>query len=193
MLDTAFGRAILVKSVLFVLIVAVGWVNRQRLLPRLRKAAADGELPGRGGLSLRRTLRVELALGVVVLGATAALATYAPPTAFSGGPFATDFTLGPARAEVTIDPASVGTNDMHLYLFRSTDGSQWDETKELRITAELPEKEIAPIEFDTRKAGPGHYVVPGAAFGVPGEWDVTVSSRVSEFDAYEENFQVEIE
>ena len=193
LIDTAFGRAILVKSGLFFVIVGFGWINRSRLLPTLRGAAAEGGSPGRAGVLLRRALRIELALGAAVIAVTAALASYAPPTSLGGGPFSTDFTLGPARAEVTIDPARVGTNDMHLYLFRSDTGAQYDATKELRITAELPDKGIAPIEFDARKAGPGHYVVPGAAFGVAGEWEVAVSSRVSEFDQYEGSFQVGIE
>jgi copper transport protein len=193
LLDTAFGRAILVKSGLFLLIVVLGWVNRNRLLPALRRSAAEGTPPAKAGVALRRTLRVELALGAAVIAATGALASYAPPTSLGAGPFSTDFEIGPARAEVTIDPAEVGTNDVHMYFFRSDTGAQYDATKELRITAELPDKGIAPIELDPRKAGPGHYVVLGAAFGVAGEWQVTVSSRVSEFDAYEGSFQVEIE
>ena len=138
LIDTAFGRAILVKSSLFFVIVGFGWINRSRMLPRLRGAAAEGDSPGRAGVLLRRTLRVELALGAAVIVATAALASYAPPTSLGGGPFSTDFTLGPARAEVTIDPARVGTNDMHLYLFRSDTGAQYDATKELRISGGAP-------------------------------------------------------
>ena len=192
LLDTAFGRAILVKAGLFVLIVALGFVNRQRHLPRLRAAAEGGADPGATGVALRRTLRVELAVGAAVIAATAALSSYPPSSAVAGGPFSTDVTVGPARAEVTIDPAQVGANDMHLYLFSRKDGSQYDATKELGITASLPEKDIAPIAFEPRKAGPGHYVVPGAAFGVAGEWEVLLSARVNEFDAYEGEFEVEI-
>ncbi len=192
LLDTAFGRAILVKAVLFVVIVALGFVNRQRHLPRLRAAAEAEADPGGTGVALRRTLRAELAIGAAVIAVTAALSSYPPSSAVAGGPFSTDVTLGPARAEVTIDPAQVGANDMHLYLFSREDGSQYEATKELRIRASLPEKDIAPIEFEPRKAGPGHYVVPGAAFGVAGEWEVSLSARVSEFDAYEGEFEVEI-
>jgi copper transport protein len=73
--ETAFGRAVLVKLVLAVVLVAVGWLNRARLLPALR--AADATSPYAGVL-LRRTLRLELALGAVALAVTGALAGYAP-------------------------------------------------------------------------------------------------------------------
>jgi copper transport protein len=133
---------------------------------------------------LRRTLRVEMALGAAVIVATAALASYAPASSVTGGPFSTDFDLGPARAEMTIDPAEVGANEMHLYFFRRDDGSQWNETRELRMAAALPAKEIPPIELDPRKAGPGHYVVSRAQFGVAGDWQVEIVSRVSEFEEH---------
>ena len=58
LLDTAYGRAVLVKLALLLAIVGFGWLNRARLLPRLRSATT----PGAAGVLLRRTLRVELAL-----------------------------------------------------------------------------------------------------------------------------------
>jgi copper transport protein len=192
LLDTAFGRAILVKFTLFVVIVAIGWINRNRLLPPLRRAAEEGGSPARAGLLLRRTVRLELALGAAVIVATAALASYAPPGSAAGGPYSTDFDLGPARAELTVDPAEVGANEMHLYFFRRDDGSQWNATKELTITAALPEKEIPSIEFDPRKAGPGHYVVPRSPFGVAGDWRVEVVSRVSDFEEHRATVEVPI-
>jgi copper transport protein len=78
----------------------------------------------------------------------------------------------------------VGPNEMHGYLFDRAAGRQWDEAKELTITAELPEKGIDAIELEPTKAGPGHYVVSGAALGVAGEWTVEVAARVSDFDEF---------
>jgi copper transport protein len=72
--------------------------------------------------------------------------------------------------ELTVDPARVGPNEMHVYLFDRRDGRQYEATKELTVTAELPEKRIEPIELEATKAGPGHYVVSGAALGLSGKW-----------------------
>ena len=193
LVDSAFGRAVLIKAVLFTGLVAIGWVNRNRLLPGLRAAAGEGAPPGRAGLLLRRTLRAELAIGVAALAVTGALAGYAPSISESSGPFSTTGDIGPARYEVTVDPAQTGPNEMHLYLFDRKDGSQWDETEELHVAAELPGKDIPAVDFDATKAGPGHYVVSGAAFGVAGDWKVEVRSRVSDFDEYSTEFTVPIE
>lgn len=184
LVDTAFGRAVLVKVVLFAGIVALGAFNRRRLLPALTRAAREGEPPGHAGALLRRTLRSELVLGIAMLAVTGALAGYAPSVAEGTGPFAGNADIGPARLELTVDPARVGTNEMHVYLFDRADGSQFDETKELTVTAELPEKGIEPIDLETTRAGPGHYLVSGAAFGVAGQWMVEVASRVSDFDEF---------
>ena len=48
------------------------------------------------------------------------------------------------------------------------------------------------LKPDVRKAGPGHFVMNGALFGVSGEWDVKMSARVSEFDAYYADVKVNI-
>jgi copper transport protein len=192
LVETAFGRAVLVKIVLFASLVALGWINRRRLLPALARAARDGEPPGRAGLLLRRTLRAELALGVAALAATGALAGYAPSVAERQGPFSGTAEIGPARLELTVDPASVGPNEMHVYLFDRRDGSQYDATLELTVTAELLERRIAPIELEATKAGPGHYVVSGATFGVKGDWTVEMASRVSDFDEFRTKVEVPV-
>ena len=189
LLDTAYGRAVLIKFALLLAIVGFGAFNRTRVLPRLR----NSDSPGAAGVLLRRTLRTEAAIALVVLGTTGALAGYPPANTVAAGPYSTDARLGPARLEVTVDPARVGANAMHLYLFNRADGRQYDATKELTVRAELPGKQIHPIALDARKAGPGHYVVTSAAFGVKGDWKVEVVARVSEFDEFRTSFEVPIE
>ena len=46
---TAFGRAVLIKIGLLLVLIALGAYNQRRALPRLRAAAASGESPGRAG------------------------------------------------------------------------------------------------------------------------------------------------
>lgn len=189
LIETAFGRAVAIKAVLFAGLAGLGWYNRSRLLPALR-AARD---PGRAGILLRRTLRAELALGIGVLAATGALASYPPSGAESAGPFSGSAAIGPARLELTVDPARVGANELHLYLFSRSDGAQFDATEELTVRAALPDEGIEPIELDARKAGPGHYVVTGGTFGLSGDWKVEVAARVGEFDLHTTAIDVPID
>jgi copper transport protein len=194
-LHTAFGRAALIKLCLLIgPLAAIGAYNRGRLVPRLRQIAADGGTgPGHAGVVLRRALRAEVALIVVVLGVTSALVSYAPSVAVSsGGPVAVTESLGPADLQLTVDPARVGPNQLHAYLIDKRTGQQYDRVKEFGVEFELPKKGIGPLKADTRKAGPGHYVMPGTVFGVAGEWLVKVSARVSKFDAYYASAKVRI-
>jgi copper transport protein len=188
LLDTAFGRAVLIKIVAALGIVSLGYVNRQRLLPALRRSAT----PDRAGVLLRRTLTAELVLGAIAIGVTGALSTYAPSIAVSSGPYATSAVMGPLRLEVTVDPAKAGPNQLHLYIFDRRTGAPFDETKEIRVTAALPEKAIAPISMVPHVAGPGHFVVDGASMTVKGKWAMSVVDRVSDFDEYEARFSAPI-
>ncbi len=131
----------LAKFLLLIAVIGLGAFNRRRSVPRLERIAAEGGSPGRDGVLLRRALRAEVALLVVVLGVTAALASYAPPVSAGGGPFATTTTLGPTQLEMSVDPARVGANQIHLYFFDSKSGAQYSKGKELTVTATLPDKQ----------------------------------------------------
>jgi copper transport protein len=193
LLDTPYGRAVLIKFVLLVgALIPLGAYNRYRSVPALERIASGGEAPGRAGLLLRRVLRGEVALLVVVLGVTAALAGYAPATAVQSGPFSGSASLGPAELEVTVDPARVGSNQVHLYLFDAKTGAQFDRIEELEVTAIEPENAIGPLPLDARRAGPGHYTVQGALLNVAGDWRLDVTMRVSAFDQYAAELEVPI-
>jgi copper transport protein len=194
LIHTAFGRAVLIKiCVLAGPLIALGAYNRQRHLPQLERIAAGGESPGRAGLLLRRSLRLEVALIAGVLGVTAALVSYPPAAAVSkGGIVSERSSLGPADVQLTVDPARVGPNQMHAYLTNKRDGSQFTKVKEFDVQLLLPAKQIGPLKASARKAGPGHYVMNGTVFGATGDWKVKIAARVSEFDAYYATLDVRI-
>jgi hypothetical protein len=79
-----------------------------------------------------------------------------------------------------------------VYLFDRRDGRHYEQTKELTVTAELPEQGIEPLELEATKAGPGHYLVSGAALGVEGEWTLEIAARVSDFDEFRTKLNVPI-
>ena len=151
LLDTPFGRSVLIKIVVALAIVGIGFVNRQKLVPALKRAAAGNTSPGRAGVLIRRTLRFELALGLTALAATGALSSYAPSIAESAGPFSTNVNIGPARLEATVDPAKVGPNEMHFYLFDRKTGAPFEGTEELRVTASMPEEDRADRALPVRR------------------------------------------
>jgi copper transport protein len=166
--------------VLFGALAAIGWVNRSRILPALLRS---GNAPQRAGVLLRRTLRLELVLGLSVLAVTGALAGYPPSTAVSSGPVTREADVGPAHMQLTVDPAMAGPNEVHLYLFDHHTGAQFGRAKGVRVTAALPAKGIADLPLDLRTAGPGH-LTGTATLPAKGDWQLTVTVRISDFDEY---------
>jgi copper transport protein len=192
LLDTAYGRAVLIKFLLLLALIGIGAYNRRRSVPALERVASGGEPPGHAGLVLRRALRVEVSLIAVVLGVTAALASYAPSIAAQSGPYSSSGTIGPAELEMTVDPATVGSNQIHLYLFDQVSGAQYTGAKELDVTATETDKDIGPLDLTPQLSGPGHYTVTGAPLNVPGTWKIEVTMRVSAFDEYVKDFEAPI-
>jgi copper transport protein len=185
--STAFGRAVAIKALLLLVLIGLGAVNRQRVVPTLRRLAAGGAAPGDAGRLLRRTLRAEVALIVTVLAVTGALTGYAPPTAVTAakaGPVSVTQRMGPLDVQMTVDPARVGPNAVHMYLFKASDGAAFTGTKELKVKATLPDKGIGPLELTMHRAGPGHYVADAVTLSPGGDWKLEVTDRVSDFDEY---------
>ncbi len=191
LLSTGYGRAVLAKFLLLLVLIGIGAYNRRRSVPRLDRIAAGGESPGRAGLLLRRALRAEVALLVIVIGVTAALASYAPPVSAQGGPFSTEALVGPVQLEMSVEPATVGANEIHVYLFDARSGAPYAKAKELTATAALPEKGIS-LPLEPQLAGPGHYTIPDALLNASGDWQITLTIRVSAFDEFTKKVEVPI-
>jgi copper transport protein len=184
---------VLIKIGLLLVLIGLGFYNRRRALPALKHAAEHGESPGQAGRGIRRSLRAEVALLIAVIGVTSALVSYAPASGSSpSGPFSGTKTTGPIQMQLTVDPARVGANTMHLYLLDAKTGAPYTATKQLTVSAQLPSKSVGPLQLTARKAGPGHYIMDSAVLGLTGKWDVRLVDRVSDFDQYQTDFQVRV-
>ncbi len=192
LLHTTYGALILIKTGLLIALIGLGWVNRQRVIPGLERLAAAGATPGGIGVLARRTLRGESLLMLCVLGVTAALISYAPPIDALAGPYSANTSLGPAELELTVEPARVGLNTIHLYLIDAKTGGQFTQTKELTATARLPAKRIGPLPLHASLAGPGHYIFNSAELTPGGTWQLEITDRVSEFQEYTKTLQVPV-
>ena len=194
LLHTTYGALIIVK------IAAAARADRPRLgQPRTRDPGAEAdrrrgrEPPGAAGVLARRTMRGELALMLCVFGVTAALISYAPPIDAASGPFSTNTTLGPAELEMTVEPARVGLNTVHLYLIDAKNGAQFTGTKELTATASLPVEGHRPAAAAGERwpdRATTSSARPCSAPGAPGQ--IQITDRVSEFEQYTRTVKVPI-
>ena len=204
---TDFGRILVVKLVLVALVVVFAAFSREivlRLVPPARSTSRacrsspvdrmttpwrseraqyeiDEEYETR---QLRRSVWAEIATAVLILAATALLVN-APPAktaqASSGGGVAGVTLEGEAvNVDVTVTPATAGTNDIHVDV-ANPQGAPMD-VDELKVTFALPDKDIAPIDVPLRRLSPGHYYSPGFQVPLGGEWRVTAKPLLSEFE-----------
>ncbi|HEX2087310.1 MAG TPA: copper resistance protein CopC [Solirubrobacteraceae bacterium] len=183
LLTSTYGIALLAKIALLAVIVAVAAGNRRRVAALVASGA-----PG----ALRAAMRAEVALAALVLAATAVLVRAAPPASVAAGPATSELDLGPMRLEMVIEPATTGPNDFHLYFFDRRTGAQIDRVEEVTVSLTQEEKRIGPIRIEIPRKGPAHYEQLDEALGVPGEWQVQVDARVSEFDAYSARDVIEV-
>jgi copper transport protein len=222
LVHTTYGVLIIAKTVLLLALIGLGWINRERVLPALRRIVGVGAGPGGTGSLARRTMSRESLLMLCVFGVTAALISYAPPIDAASGsaamsgqamsgqamsgqgsmtsqpktthqPLATKTTIGPAQLEMTVAPARVGPNTVHLDLINANTGSPFTQTKELTVTARLPAEGIGPLVLHSHLAGPGHYILSSVELVPGGTWQFELTDRVSEFQSYTKALSVPIE
>ncbi|HEX6419506.1 MAG TPA: CopD family protein, partial [Acidimicrobiales bacterium] len=163
--STTYGRLVLAKLAGLVVLVALGWANRARLVP----------LVGRATSPLRRSLRVEVAVAALVLAVTAAL-IHEPPAriAAPSGPYDTTATAdGGQVMSATIDPTTAGSNDIHLYFFAGEGGEPLavDAVQVTAGTDDVPPRrlQVTPVTTD-------HVTVAGASLPSAGTWIVEVTA-----------------
>lgn len=168
-LTTTYGISLLTKVALVVAIVVLGALNRARI-------------SARGATALRSAMIAEIGLAVGLLAATAVLVRTAPPKSIAEGPQARELDLGPVRVEMIIEPAALGRNDLHLYLFDRRSGRQISRVRALDV--ELSHEDIDRLRLSVRRKGPAHYELLGRPLPAAGTWTALVTVRLSAFDEF---------
>ncbi len=179
--SSAYGFLLLAKLGLLGGIIALGATNRNRL----------ADAAGSSASSLKKVMRAEVVLAVLVLGVTAALVRSSPP-ASAGGPETRQLDIGDIRIEMIIEPATTGPNDYHFYLFDRETGAQVRRVKEMTLRLTQPEEDIGPITTEVPYKSPAHYELLGPALSVPGTWEVALDIRLSRFEAQTARTQIEV-
>ncbi len=187
LVQTTYGRLVLAKVGLLVATLPIANLNRVRTVPAVRE--------GRDGSAdrLRSYVRIEFGLLVLVLAATAWL-IQTPPAKVQLRPDFVEKTVelsGGGTMQLILDPAAVGTNEMHVYVFDAQLQPD-DEITELRLTAFNDERDLGPLEIDLPPGGPGHFTSSSATIPFDGTWRFEVSARRSKFDESRASFTARV-
>ena len=177
LVDTTYGRLLLIKIGLFVLVLGVAAYSRA--LVRRRTAA---QRPA----TLRRLIGVELAITAVVLGVSATLVQTTPArvattqvTGTPAGYWSTTLSSPIYSLQVELDPAERGNNSVHLYAYTKDNRPQ--PVKEWKATAALPSAGIEPIDIPLLPLTDNH-ATGEINFPAAGEWQLRFTVRTSDID-----------
>jgi copper transport protein len=180
--DSTYGRYILLKSLLLLPMLALGAVNLLLISPALRRRVADGVLAvGQYGSAFVRGIRVELALGVVILVFAALLSNTSPPPgaagAGSGAPsvgFQETLMDEGVEVQLTVEPAVAGANDIDIVLDAPGDSPA---VREVVLRFTYLDENIGTTEDEAEQLDPEHYAVIGGQLSLAGAWEVEVIVR----------------
>ena len=176
LLDSGYGRFLDLKVALFLGLVALGAMNRYRVLPALASGARRID-------ALRRNVRGEVVLAVCILAVTAVLSQLppgkfvveqaaakppAPPSVqVEGSDFATS-----VRIALTVSPGRPGPNTFTAKVTDYDSGEDWPADRVvLRFTAK-GRPEIGASTLELARAGDGSWGAQGSQLSIAGTWAV---------------------
>ena len=119
-------------------------------------------------------MATEVVVAVAVLAVTAIL-TGSPPRrgATKSRTVSATMVQGDLLADVSLIPARVGANDLHLTF--SPPGGTLDAVKEATARLVLPERDdLGPLPVELVPAGPNHYIATGLQIPYQGDWTLEV-------------------
>jgi copper transport protein len=175
--STGYGRLLLAKTAAVAVIAGLGAYNHFRLVPALTRGKTKAALT-----QLRGTLRVEVAVLVVVVALTSVLVVVTPArTLAEAGVVEELVDLGEVGSvQVTVAPARVGANQIHLYLF-DPDGRPAEIAESITLDLSLPAADLGPITREAERAGPAHFQLDTNDLAVAGDWTIELRARIDRF------------
>ncbi|HEV2310972.1 MAG TPA: CopD family protein, partial [Acidimicrobiia bacterium] len=206
--STDYGRLLIVKVLVFAFMLPLAAFGREivlQLAPPQRRGGTRRIATVSGGSDddlatgdvepdevqhvrrLRQSVWVEVGLGAAVLAVTALLVNAAPArkaaavsAAKQGGEATVAMKSSQARVDVTVTPAKTGPNDLRV----TTEGPRGtlEDFQGLRLTLDLPGKNIAPIAVPLSRISTGNYLATSFAIPISGTWRITAYPRLNEFD-----------
>jgi copper transport protein len=212
----SYGQWVLVKVGLLALMLVLGNLGRLRVqrYVSVQRYAGDTRPSTGGGTAvltapsppdlvsrMRRGVLGEVAIGAVVLVATAALVVTNPsptmagnnemqgmegmksmpgmpthPTVATGG---TDLPIG-VHVDVRVANPMAGTPTIELTITRA---GKVIKVAEVAVKAGLPSAGVEPIPLKVKKLAVGSYQVARAPLSIPGQWVLTITVRTNSIDA----------
>jgi copper transport protein len=181
--DSGFGRALDLKLILFAGLVALGALNRYRIVPLFRAGSRR-----RAAARLRRSVGAELGLAAAVLAAAALLSQLAP-----GVPSGSGTTARPAAAVVpalqatgsdwattvkvslTVTPGAAGPNRFTAVVADFDTGGALPVDRVELAGAPVSHPDLGTARLELTEAPDGRWLGQGRLLSLAGRWNLTTT------------------
>ena len=195
--DTEYGRVLLAKTIIVVLMLVLAdvgrrWVRRSAARPRVLVHAVSSLATAQAPVatpaplpevrSLRRSVGLEAFLGIVVLSLAAVLVSSQPARDAYAPPFDATLTAGPLTVNVDVSTTKVGAEVIHLYAY----DAQGNAMTVQDFTAQFTERDqgLGPIDVAFAQTAANHGTSTNAIVPLPGDWTLRISVDVDQFTRY---------
>jgi copper transport protein len=187
---TTYGRALLIKTGVFGLLLGLGALNLLVLSPRLREQRK--EAPG----MLGRTVRIEMALGILLLLAVGVLSGVAPAFEALRESQAQGF-IETARVDgvdmlVRVMPAEGGDNEIGVEFTDNRPGAT-EVPPEVLLRLSAIEMDMGTQQIEAASEDGLRYTARGSFFSMAGPWELEVIIRRPGFNDVRQTFEVDIQ
>lgn len=174
---TEYGKVILLKIALFLVMGALGLVHYLYMRQT-------------GKMMSAKTVVAEFGIGLVILGVAAFLTNVqtpppAPPQAFSQK-MATDSGF----VSLNVAPAIVGDNTF-LVVFTDQDGQTRTDFQKVTLTV-IPSGNKKATEFEATKNSQNEYAASGLYLNATGRWEIKVHALTKDFSEIDKSFTIKI-
>lgn len=177
LIETAYGRLLLVKLALLAVLFVLAAVNRWTLT----RPAEAGEAQARR--KLVRSIIAETMIVLLIFGVAAGWRFTPPPRALAlaaAQPASIHIHTSKAMADVTVSPGHVGPVSVSIVVMTGDFGPL--DAKELTLVLSNPASGIEPLKRPATKGQDGVWRVDGLVLPLAGRWTVRLDILVSDFD-----------
>lgn len=177
LVDTAYGRLLLVKLALLVFLFTLAGVNRWKLTASAEAGATEVQR------RLTRSVGVEVLIVLAIFGVAAGWRFTPPPRALAiaaAQPVSVHVHALQAMADLSITPGHAGPVAASMIIMSGDFGPL--DAKEVTLVLSKPDSGIEPLKRAATRPGDGSWRVDNLIIPVSGRWTVRIDILISDFD-----------
>jgi copper transport protein len=175
---TSYGITVLIKTGLVIVMLTAATLTHRHIL----RPAAGGSTPAAAARTVRRSARIEAAIGVLILAVTAVLVSEPPARTTFGPPVTIAAPLGADHVSIDVGTTRRGPQAITVSVL----GPSGAPVPAEALTATLSSPDVAALNVTMRKtaADGSRWTSAAAVVPLPGIWTLTINVALTPSSAY---------